>query len=244
MSTPGTLYLLPNTLGKTSGNATHPEEVLGIIRSLDILIVENIQNATRFLQWVGNTVPEFKIEFYPLTKKTSDLDLLEYIKPLRKGRNAGVLSEAGLPAIADPGARLVELAHKFHIPVRPLVGPSSIFLALMGSGFNGQKFQFNGYLPIDNKACSQKILELEGQSKQHDISQIFMETPYRNSAMITRILSHCKDETRLCVACDVSLDTEEIISKPISEWKKKQKHPDHTPSKWNKRPVIYLLYAH
>ena len=89
-----------------------------------------------------------------------------------------------------------------------------------------------------------KNSELEGQSKQHDISQIFMETPYRNSAMITRILSHCKDETRLCVACDVSLDTEEIISKPISEWKKKQKHPDHTPSKWNKRPVIYLLYAH
>ena len=127
MSTPGTLYLLPNTLGKTSRNTTHPEVVLEIIRSLDVLIVENIQNATRFLQWVGNTVPEFKIEFYPLTKKTSDLELLEYIKPLRKGQNAGVLSEAGLPAIADPGARLVELTHKFQIPVQPLVGPSSIF---------------------------------------------------------------------------------------------------------------------
>ena len=243
MSTPGILYLLPNTLGKTSRNTTHPEVVLEIIRSLDVLIVENIQNATRFLQWVGNTVPEFKIEFYPLTKKTSDLELLEYIKPLRKGQNAGVLSEAGLPAIADPGARLVELAHKFQIPVRPLVGPSSIFLALMGSGFNGQQFQFNGYLPIDDKACRQKIQELEGQSKRHDISQIFMETPYRNSAMITRILSQCRDETRLCVACDISLDTEEIISKPISEWKKLQKHPDHAPTKWNKRPVIYLLYA-
>ena len=99
----------------------------------------------------------------------------------------------------------------------------------MGSGFNGQQFQFNGYLPIDDKACRQKIQELEGQSKRHDISQIFMETPYRNSAMITRILSQCRDETRLCIACDISLDTEEIISKPISEWKKLQKHPDHAP---------------
>ena len=243
MTTPGTLYLLPNTLGKTNGNATHPEEVLQIIRRLDVLIVENIQNATRFLQWVGDTVPEFKIEFYPLTKKTSDIDLLEYIKPLKKGKNAGVLSEAGLPAIADPGARLVELAHKYHIPVRPLVGPSSIFLALMGSGFNGQQFQFHGYLPMDDKACSQKIQELEGQSKRHDISQIFMETPYRNTSMITRILSQCKDETRLCVACDLSLDSEEIISKPVDEWKKMQRHPDYDPSKWNKRPVIYLLYA-
>tara|TARA_B100000963_G_C22441597_1_gene586853 strand:+ start:97 stop:831 length:735 start_codon:yes stop_codon:yes gene_type:complete len=244
MSTPGTLYLLPNTLGKTSGNATHPEEVLEIIRSLDMLIVENIQNATRFLQWVGNTIPEFKIEFYPINKKTSDIDLLEYIKPVKKGRDAGVLSEVGLPTIADPGARLVQLAHKYHIPVRPLVGPSSIFLALMSSGFNGQQFQFHGYLPLDDKACSKKIQELEGQSKQHDISQIFMETPYRNTAIIKRILSQCNDFTRLCIACDISLETEEIISKPIGEWKKMQKHTDNDLIKWNKRPVIYLLYAH
>lgn len=239
----GTLYLLPNTLGKTEGNPSHPEDVLALIRKLDVLYVENIQNASRFLQWVGNTVPGYAIEFYPLNKKTSDLDLLEYIKPLKAGKNAGILSEAGLPAIADPGAKMVELAHKFHIPVKPLVGPSSIFLALMGSGFNGQEFHFHGYLPMDDKACTQKLQELEGQSRRHDVTQIFMETPYRNSSMLKRILATTQDSTRLCLACDLSLSTEEIISMPVADWSRDLKSKKLDPEQWQKRPCIFLLYA-
>jgi len=239
----GTLYLLPNTLGKTEGNPSHPEDVLAIIRTLDVLFVENIQNATRFLQWVGDTVPGYAIEFYPLNKKTTDLDLLEYIKPLKAGKNAGILSEAGLPAIADPGAKMVELAHKFHIPIKPLVGPSSIFLALMGSGFNGQEFHFHGYLPMDEKACSQKLQELEGQSRRHDVTQIFMETPYRNGTMLKRILANVQDTTRVCLACDLSLSSEEIISKSASEWSRDLQANKVDLDHWHKRPCIFLLYA-
>lgn len=239
----GTLYLLPNTLGKTEGNPSHPEDVLAIIRTLDVLFVENIQNATRFLQWVGDTVPGYAIEFYPLDKKTTDLDLLEYIKPLKAGKNAGILSEAGLPAIADPGAKMVELAHKFHIPIKPLVGPSSIFLALMGSGFNGQEFHFHGYLPMDEKACIQKLQELEGQSRRHDVTQIFMETPYRNGTMLKRILANVQDTTRVCLACDLSLSSEEIISKSASEWSRDLQANKLDLDHWHKRPCIFLLYA-
>ncbi len=239
----GTLYLLPNTLGKTEGNPSHPEDVLAIIRTLDVLFVENIQNATRFLQWVGDTVPGYAIEFYPLNKKTTDLDLLEYIKPLKAGKNAGILSEAGLPAIADPGAKMVELAHKFHIPIKPLVGPSSIFLALMGSGFNGQEFHFHGYLPMDEKACLQKLQELEGQSRRHDVTQIFMETPYRNGTMLKRILANVQDTTRVCLACDLSLSSEEIISKSAGEWSRDLQANKLDLDHWHKRPCIFLLYA-
>ena len=239
----GTLYLLPNTLGKTEGNPSHPEDVLAIIRTLDVLFVENIQNATRFLQWVGDTVPGYAIEFYPLNKKTTDLDLLEYIKPLKAGKNAGILSEAGLPAIADPGAKMVELAHKFHIPIKPLVGPSSIFLALMGSGFNGQEFHFHGYLPMDEKACFQKLQELEGQSRRHDVTQIFMETPYRNGTMLKRILANVQDTTRVCLACDLSLSSEEVISKSAGEWSHDLQANKLDLDHWHKRPCIFLLYA-
>jgi len=239
----GTLYLLPNTLGKTEGNPSHPEDVLAIIRTLDVLFVENIQNATRFLQWVGDTIPGYAIEFYPLNKKTTDLDLLEYIKPLKAGKNAGILSEAGLPAIADPGAKMVELAHKFDIPIKPLVGPSSIFLALMGSGFNGQEFHFHGYLPMDEKACSQKLQELEGQSRRHDVTQIFMETPYRNGTMLKRILANVQDTTRVCLACDLSLSSEEIISKSAGDWSRDLQANKLDLDHWHKRPCIFLLYA-
>lgn len=147
----GTLYLIPTTLGNTPENNTLPEYTLSILRKLDVLMVENLRSATSFLQWVGDTIPEYEIDFYPLNKNTPDQEIHSFIKPLLNGKNAGILSEAGAPAVADPGARLVKLAHQYQIKVVPLVGPSSILLALMASGFNGQEFAFHGYLPIDQK---------------------------------------------------------------------------------------------
>ncbi|MDR9418822.1 SAM-dependent methyltransferase [Gracilimonas sp.] len=233
----GTLYLIPTTLGKTPENNTLPEYTLDILRKLDVLMVENLRSATSFLQWVGDTIPEYEIDFYQLNKKTADQDIHELLKPLLDGKDAGVLSEAGAPAVADPGARLVKLAHQYRIKVVPLVGPSSILLALMASGFNGQSFAFHGYLPMDQKKRKSMISQLEGESRRHDRTQIFMETPYRNNELLKDILSTCNPTTGLCVATDITLPTEEIQSKYISEWKS-GKLPN-----LNKRPTIFLIYG-
>jgi 16S rRNA (cytidine1402-2'-O)-methyltransferase len=233
----GTLYLIPTTLGNTPENNTIPEYTLDILRKLDVLMVENIRSATSFLQWVGDTIPEYEIDFYHLNKNTPDQEIHSFLKPLKKGKNAGVLSEAGAPAVADPGAKLVKMAHQSGIQVVPLVGPSSILLALMASGFNGQSFAFHGYLPMDQNKRISMISQLEGESRRHDRTQIFMEAPYRNNELLRDILSTCSSDTRLCTATDITLPSEEITSQYISDWKS-NKLPD-----LHKRPAIFIIYC-
>lgn len=233
----GTLYLVPTTLGKTPENNTIPDYVLNIIRDLEVLVVENIQSAVRYLQWVGKTLPEYNIQFFVLNKKTPVHEISSFLKPLIRGKNAGLISEAGCPAVADPGSRLVKMAHARGIRVAPLVGPSSILLALMGSGFNGQQFTFHGYLPIEQGPRQKTIEQLEQDSKKFDRTQIFMEAPHRNDAIIRDVLKQCAPDTRFCTATDLTLPDELIISKAVSEWR------NFSQPSLNKRPTIFLLYA-
>ncbi|HET6528862.1 MAG TPA: SAM-dependent methyltransferase [Balneolaceae bacterium] len=236
-STGGTLFLIPNTLGKTPENNTIPDYVLNVIRGLDVLIVENIQTTVRYLQWVGDTVPDYKIEFLLLNKKTPVQEITSFLNPLKKGKNAGLISEAGCPAVADPGAELIKMAHAQNIRVSPLVGPSSILLALMGSGFNGQQFTFHGYLPKKEKERKKAIQELERESKLHHRSQIFMEAPHHNDAIVKDVIKCCRPDTRFCTATNLTLPDEAIISKPVSEWQKNAGPSIH------KKPTIFLLQA-
>ena len=236
-SSRGTLYLIPNTLGKTPENNTIPEYVLKVIRRLEVLVVENIQTAVKYLQWVGDTVPEYKIEFLLLNKKTPDHEIASFVNPLKKGKDVGLISEAGCPAVADPGSELIKMAHAQHIRVQPLVGPSSILLALMGSGFNGQNFAFHGYLPIEKAGRQRKIQELEEESRKLDRTQIFMEAPHRNDAIVKDVLKLCHPDTRFCTATNLTLPDESIISKPVSTWKEDKRESI------NKEPTIFLLYA-
>ncbi|MAO64395.1 MAG: SAM-dependent methyltransferase [Balneola sp.] len=233
----GTLYLIPTTLGKTGENNALPEYTLNVLRKLEVLMVENLRTATSFLQWVGDTVPEYEIDFYPLNKNTPEQEIHSFLSPLLDGKDAGILSEAGAPAVADPGAKLIKLAHQYQIKVVPLVGPSSILLALMSAGFNGQQFAFHGYLPIDQKKRKSMIKQLEGESRRHDRTQIFMEAPYRNNELLKDVLDTCASNTQVCTATDLTLPTEEIISKHVGSWKSKNL-PD-----LNKRPTIFLIYG-
>lgn len=236
-STKGTLYLIPNTLGKTPENNTIPDYVLNIIRQMEVLIVENVQTAARYLQWVGDTVPEYEIEFLLLNKKTPIHEITSFLNPLKKGKDAGLLSEAGCPAVADPGSELIKMAHDQQIKVQPLVGPSSILLALMGSGFNGQQFAFHGYLPIDKNKRQAAIQQLEKQSKSSGGTQIFMEAPHRNNNVVNDVTRYCEPTTRFCTATNLTLPDERIVSKKISDWRKDSVDSIH------KEPTIFLLYA-
>lgn len=237
MNNKGTLYLIPNTLGKTPENNTIPEYVLNIIRELDVFIVENVQTAARYLQWVGDTIPEYEIEFLLLNKKTPSHEMASFLNPLKKGKNAGMLSEAGCPAVADPGSELIKMAHAQDITVRPLVGPSSILLALMGSGFNGQSFSFHGYLPINKSERQRAIQQLEEESHKKKQTQIFMEAPHRNDAIVKDAIKLCNPDTRFCTATNLTLPTESIISKTVADWKQDEIESIH------KEPTIFLLWA-
>lgn len=234
----GTLYLVPNTLGHTPFNNTIPEHVLEIVRSLQILIVENIQTARKYLQWIGNTVPEYEIIFYELNRHTQSEDIIDYLNPLKDGQDVGIISEAGCPGVADPGSIVVKMAHNQGFRVVPLVGPNSILLALMASGFNGQSFTFWGYLPISKQDRKKKIKELENISTYQNQTQIFMEAPHRNQELLADLLQHCDENTYLCTATDITLPTESIISASVAKWKKMSALPD-----LEKRPTIFLLYS-
>lgn len=233
----GTLYLIPTTLGNTPENNTIPDYVLNTIRRLDVLIVENIQTASRYLQWVGDTNPEYEIVFFLLNKKTPIQETISFLKPLKQGKDAGLISEAGCPAVADPGSELVKMAHDQNISVTPLVGPSSILLALMGSGFNGQQFSFHGYLPIDKNKRQAAIQKLERKSQKNSSTEIFMEAPHRNDVVKEDAIRYCQPQTRFCTATNLTLPSEEIISKKISEWRKNNGPSIH------KKPTIFLLYT-
>jgi 16S rRNA (cytidine1402-2'-O)-methyltransferase len=234
--TSASLYLIPVTLGETEVSRVIPSYNVDIIRTVKYFIVENIRSARRFLK---QAIPEIDIDsltFFALNKHTASSELSDFLKPAEEGFSVGVISEAGCPAIADPGADIVAIAQKKNIRVEPLVGPSSILLALMASGFNGQNFAFNGYLPVNNEQRIRTLKLLEQRIYSENQTQIFIETPYRNDSMLNDILKTCRPQTRLCIAIDITLPTEWIKTGSIIEWKKRP-----TPS-LAKRPCIFALY--
>jgi 16S rRNA (cytidine1402-2'-O)-methyltransferase len=215
----GRLFLIPVTLGGEDFSGVIPDPVLEITRNLRFFIVEEIRSARRYLRLIDKKFPVDESHFSVLNEHTPDKELDELLEPLRNGSDIGLMSEAGLPCIADPGSRVVSIAHKKNYRVIPLSGPSSIILALISSGFNGQNFSFNGYLPVKPVEKTNKIRDLEKKAKE-GYSQIFMETPYRSQKLFETIAETCNNETRLCIASDITLPSESIRTMKISEWKK------------------------
>ena len=196
-----------------------PEKVIDLTRKLRFFIVEDLRSARRFLRQIDKGFPIDDSEFFELNKHTPESDISRFLEPVLKGYDIGIMSEAGLPGIADPGARIIDLAHRKNIKVTPMSGPSSIILALISSGLNGQNFTFNGYLPIKPAERAAKLKDLEKKASE-GYAQIFMETPYRIQKMIETIVSTCHNDTKLCIAADITLSTEYIRTQKISEWKK------------------------
>ena len=240
----GNLFLIPNTLGKRDEfdpvMDVIPAGVQQIAARLDYLVAENAKTARAFLKKLSETTPLAQpiqqIEIRELNVNTRPDTLTALLDPIAAGRDGGLLSEAGVPAVADPGADLVRLAHTRGITVRPLVGPSSILLAVMGSGLNGQSFAFNGYLPVDADVRAQKLRELEQRSRKSHQTQVWIETPYRNGALLEALRQHCAGTTLLSIAVDLTLPTEAIVTLPISAWR-----PDRLDL--HKRPAIFSLLA-
>jgi len=220
MNPKGTLYLIPVTLGETPHTQVIPEFNNAIINEIDTFIVENIKVARRFLKRAGIQKEISELTFHEINKRSNNDNYPTFIKPLLNGKNIGVLSDAGCPGVADPGADIVALAQEENIKVVPLIGPSSILLSLMASGFNGQSFCFNGYLPKEQKDRVRKIKDLERNAYKHHQTQIFIETPYRNQHMMEDLLKTCYPNTKLCVAVDITLATENIQTKTIEDWQK------------------------
>lgn len=214
----GRLFLVPVTLGSEKFFEIIPQGVLDKIRDLRFFVVEEVRTARRFLRLIDKTFPIDETTFFVLNEHTPLNDIESYLVPAMSGNDIGVMSEAGLPCIADPGATIVKLAHIKGIEVRPLTGPSSIIMALIASGLNGQNFTFNGYLPKEKTGRAKKIIELEKLSGK-GVSQIFIETPYRNQQLLETLLETCHKETYLCIAVDITLDSENIATKKISEWR-------------------------
>ena len=229
------LYLIPTTLGETDLDRILPAYNNEIVNRLDFFIVEDVRTARRFLKKINPATDIDSKTFYVLNQHTRPEEISGFLKPLSEGREVGVISEAGCPAIADPGADVVAIAQEKGFKVVPLVGPSSILLALMASGFNGQSFAFNGYLPVQPADRTKAIKRLENRAHNEKQSQIFIETPYRNMKMLQDIISVCQLSTRLCIAADITLETEFIHTKTVNDWKKQL--PD-----LNKRPCIFILY--
>jgi 16S rRNA (cytidine1402-2'-O)-methyltransferase len=231
----GTLYLIPSFLGETEPGFVFPERNKTVLTGLKHYIVEEVRTARRFLKKIS---PEISIDDLTLTPynehniNAADLSLLE---SLLQGHDTGLISEAGVPCIADPGSEIVRMAHENGIRVVPLTGPSSILLALMASGFNGQRFCFHGYLPIDARERAKKIRDMEQDILKNDRTQIFIETPYRNLQMLKSIVETGQENTLLCIATDLSSPSENIITLSIHKWK--NKNPD-----LHKRPAVFLLY--
>ncbi|MEI8362285.1 MAG: SAM-dependent methyltransferase [Betaproteobacteria bacterium] len=233
----GTLYLIPVTLGDDNINKVLPADVVSIAQQLDTFVVESEKSARHFLSTIKTIKPVRELVLNLLNEHTEDKDVSALLAPLLAGKNIGLMSDAGCPGVADPGAKLVELAHQKGIRIVPFVGPSSILLSVMASGLNGQQFAFLGYLPVDKTLRNQKLKEIEKRSLTHKETQLFIETPYRNQHMLEAILSMCQPNTRLCVACDISLGTEMIMTKTIASWKKTPLPDLH------KRPTVFLLLA-
>ena len=232
----GTLYLIPAPLGDSALDAILPLEVRSIAARLDTFVVEHAKTARAFLKQIETQTPLQQLNLMVLDEHTPESELPALLEPLRAGKDVGLLSEAGCPAVADPGSNLVRLAHQQGIRVVPLVGPSSILLGLMASGLSGQRFTFHGYLPVDKAERKHQLQALEQAARSHDETQIFIETPYRNRQMLEAIIECCGSDTALCVATDVTLDSEMILTKSVAEWKKQLPEID-------KRPTVFLLHA-
>jgi 16S rRNA (cytidine1402-2'-O)-methyltransferase len=229
----GSIYLIPGTLGGRDFREVIPDNVLNITRSLRYFIAEEIRSARRYLRLIDKGFPIDDAVFYILNEHTDESCIEGYLDPLKKGYDIGLMSEAGLPGIADPGSRIIRIAHRLNLRVIPLSGPSSVIMALISSGFNGQNFTFHGYLPIRDTDRISRLREIEKRISRGE-TQIFMETPYRAQKMAESIFAECNPETSLCIAKDISLMTEEIRTMKISEWKKRK--PD-----LNHRLVIFLM---
>ena len=231
------LYLIPVTLGDTTIERVLPAYNKAVIQGIRHFIVEDIRSARRFLKKVDSSIDIDALTFYPLNKHTPMEAVASYLQPLQKGEPMGVISEAGCPAVADPGADVVAIAQQKGLKVVPLVGPSSILLSVMGSGFNGQSFAFNGYLPIEPPERAKKLKLLEQRVYTEHQTQLFIETPYRNAKLFADILSACAPQTRLCVAAGITTEQEYIRSMTLKEWKQKGL------PELGKIPAIFAIYA-
>jgi 16S rRNA (cytidine1402-2'-O)-methyltransferase len=236
----GKLYLIPITLSNPGETSVVPEDVLPqtikrVIDFIDDYIVENEKTARKFIKSIHPDKKQPDLKINTLNKHTEISAHHEFIQPLLNGKNIGLMSESGCPGIADPGAVIVKLAHEKGIQVVPLVGPSSILLALMASGMNGQSFAFNGYLPIDKDDKKQALKTFERLSFEKNQSQLFIETPYRNNKLMEDLLQLLQPNTLLCVACDITLPTEYIKTKTINEWKKEK-------ADLHNRPCIFIIH--
>ena len=230
----GKLYLIPTILGKGTEETTLPSTILKSIKEIDIFIVENLRTARRFIKNIYREKDIDATTFYSYGKHDTLSLEKDFLPHILSGKNVGLLSEAGLPCIADPGSKIVEYAHNFQIDVVPFVGPSSIILALMASGMNGQNFAFTGYLPIDKSDRTRALRYLESLTKKTGQTQIFMETPYRNHQLFDTIIKVCSNNTKLCIASDITLPSENIKTKTIAEWKQEKINI-------NKKPAIFLI---
>ncbi|WP_299890510.1 SAM-dependent methyltransferase [uncultured Lacinutrix sp.] len=231
----GKLYLIPTTLGDTEPLNVLPLTVKKAIENIDTYIVENEKTARRFIKKISSGKQQSSLTLFPLNKFTNALELPSYIEPCKKGIDVGLISEAGCPGVADPGADVVKLAHENNIKVVPLVGPSSILMAMMSSGMNGQSFAFNGYLPIDKNERKQELKRLEKLSFEHNQSQLFIETPYRNNKILEDLCNILNANTNICVACDITLPTEYIKTMTVNEWKKNNVD-------LHKRPTLFIIH--
>ena len=229
------LYLLPVTLGNTPLDKVLPSYNLEVIAHIRHFIVEDVRSARRFLKKVNKEFDIDSMTFYPLNKHTSPADISGYLKPLQEGNPMGVISEAGCPAVADPGADVVAIAQQKNLKVVPLVGPSSIILSVMASGFNGQSFSFNGYLPIEAGERAKKLKQLEQRVYTEQQTQLFIETPYRNNRLMEDILHHCRPQTKLCIAANITCEDQYIKTQSVKNWQ------GHLPD-LSKTPCIFLLY--
>lgn len=229
------LYLIPNLLGETPVEQVLPTYNHEIIMGIRHFIVEDVRTARRFLKLVDRSIDIDQLTFYTLNKHTRPDEIAGMLKPLEEGFAMGVISEAGCPAVADPGADVVAIAQRKNLKVVPLVGPSSIILAVMGSGFNGQSFAFNGYLPIEPDERVKTLKKLEQRAYSEGQTQLFIETPYRNSRMMADILKACRPQTRLCIAAGLTTDQEYICTRTVKEWSGRLPNLD-------KIPTIFLIY--
>lgn len=230
------LYLIPVTLGDTPHSQVLPDYNTEIIRNIRHFIVEDLRSARRFLKKVDRDINIDELTFYAMGKHASPEAFASYLHPLEQGMPVGVISEAGCPAVADPGADVVAIAQRKGLRVIPLVGPSSMILAVMASGFNGQSFAFNGYLPIDPTERTKRIKMLEQRVYTEHQTQLFIETPYRNAKMFEEILRTCRPQTRFCVAAGITCKEEYIRTRTVQEWKK------HSLPDLSKVPAIFLIY--
>lgn len=248
---PGILYLIPNTLGQSDGEKSEllsriiPQQVQAIAAGLDYFVAENAKSTRAFLKLLASThslaKPLQEISIAELNVNTPAAALPALLVPILAGRDAGLISEAGVPAVADPGANLVRLAHQHGILVRPLVGPSSLLLAVMASGLNGQSFAFNGYLPTDAGSRTKRIKALEERSRLEQQTQLFIETPYRNGAMLEALAAGCAPDTLICLATDLTLPTESIRTQSAGKWRRAL-GAGEMPA-FHKKPTVFLLLA-